>query len=261
MGKKLDYAIEQYIYSLVYQQENYGYINSYSALISLSSIDNNYKGINEQNERIFLQNIKNHVYGQKANIRYIQKNTNGVPVFYHISTNANKEIDYRLYINCMPYNVAALAAAFATELGDDNYYFKFNSNQSNSRRSEQFVFYVNVDDLNNVCQKIEQTHSKYPKLFEGAEHVNPFLDVIDGFIASAPEVKSGEYISLNNKRKQIACSYNTLLSNALEDTALYAVRAVSSTDYNLSKKISGNFYYSLSPYAISGVLKDIINRR
>ena len=57
MGKKLDYAIEQYIYSLVYQQENYGYINSYSALISLSSIDNNYKGINEQNERIFLQNI------------------------------------------------------------------------------------------------------------------------------------------------------------------------------------------------------------
>lgn len=161
----LDYAIDQYINALIYQHQNYGFINSYSALTSLSSLDISYKGNNERNEEIFLQNIKNHKYGQKAKIEYVQKNSNGTPAFYHVSTNGCKRPDYRIYLNCEPQNVALLADSFARVFGDDSYYFKFNSNQSNSRRSEQFVFYVSSDDLNGVCQKIQLTHSKYPRTF------------------------------------------------------------------------------------------------
>ena len=136
----INYAIDQYVNALIYQQMNYGYINSYSALISLSAIDISYKGNNERNEEIFLQNMSRHVYGKKASVEHIQKNNNGTPVFYHISTNGCKSADYRIYLNCEPQYVALLADAFARVFGDESYYFKFNSNQSNSRRSEQFVF-------------------------------------------------------------------------------------------------------------------------
>ena len=253
----INYAIDQYVNALIYQQMNYGYINSYSALISLSAIDISYKGNNERNEEIFLQNMSRHVYGKKASVEHIQKNNNGTPVFYHISTNGCKSADYRIYLNCEPQYVALLADAFARVFGDESYYFKFNSNQSNSRRSEQFVFYVASDDLNNVCQKIQLTHSKYPGLFKGSENINPFLKSIDGYIAYAPEVHSGQYISLDNRCRKIDCSYNTLLSKALEDSTLYAVRAISSVDFELIQKIHGNYYTSLSPYVISGILKDI----
>lgn len=163
-SNSLDYAIDQYINALLYQQENYGYINSYSALISLSALDGSDKGKNEHYEEIFLQNIKNGIYGNKVK-SHIQRNSNGVPAFYHISTNECKSANYRIYLNCKAKNVASLADAFARELKNDSYYFKFNSNQSNSRRSEQFVFYINEKNLNIICQKIQLVRQKYPRAF------------------------------------------------------------------------------------------------
>lgn len=84
-----------------------------------------------------------------------------------------------------------------------------------------------------------------------------FLKNLDGYIAYAPEVHSGKFINLDNKSKKIACSYNSLLSCALEDSSLHAIRAVSSVDFSLNQQTQGKYYNSLAPYVISGVLKEI----
>lgn len=254
----LDFAIEQYIAGLVYQQKNGELMNSYRVLTQLSSVDNTNSGNNYNNQKLFLDNVSNKRYNRNMEI-YEQKKNDGVPSFYHVSTKGfvDNHID-RVYLNCKSENVASLADKFAKEFGNTEYYFKFNADEAKARRSEQFVFYIDDNvELNRVLQTIERTSQKYPKLFEGSKNINPFMKNVGGFIAYAPEVRTGKYNTLNGKSKDIDCSYNSLLSEALQDSLLHSVRPIVAKDLNLTQKLQGEYFEDLSPYVITGTLNEI----
>lgn len=254
--KTLDYALEQYILGILYQINQRGMFRSYRVLTELSSLDNSNPGNNARNEEILVNNI---LRSDKLNLRQ-QGNGKGMIAFNHVESKAPiKPYDTRIYINCKRENIAELADKFIKEFGDNPFYFKFCTDAQSAKRdrSERFVFYTSSEagELNTVMQTIERTKQKNPKLFEGAENVNPFMKNFDGYMAYAPEV-GDIFIGLDGKKKPISRSYNTLLSEALEDSFTHAIRDMFSKDYALSAKMGSQMPNVASAYAI-GVLEDI----
>lgn len=244
----LDWAIDQYMAALIVQDNFEQRFNPYNALIKLGALKTLTSGNNSENEKQFLENIKEGNYGNNIELR-----EQGSPKteFYHICNDDKWAIgkNYRIYLNCKKENVAMIASRLVEELKDQKFYFKFNSNESNGERSEQFVFYTeNLQDLCNKASIIDKVKNENPKLFEGANSLNPFLKVVDGYIGYAPETPEGEYINLRGETQYIDESYNSLLSATLEDSFTSSMKALAQNDlnmditgYNLKQIINSKF--------------------
>ncbi len=254
----LEFALNQYVLGLLHQYQSGEYMSSYKVLTRLSALDNKNPGNNKRNEDMVLENVR-----RSKHLNLIQqKDSNKNPVFNHVMSKApRKEVDTRIYINCKRENVAELADKFIREFGNKPFYFKFCSDNQSSKesRSEQFVFYTNSKsgEINTVLNTIERTRQKNPRLFEGAQNLNPFMKNLSGYMAYAPEVDD-IFVGLDGKKRPISKSYNSLLSAALEDSFTNAINDVSARDYNLAEKMGGSPYNEARPY-IKNVLRDIVN--
>lgn len=259
-----DFAIEQYMLAMQfnYNQSNGSKISPYNAIISLSALDNTYEGNNVANQAAFVNKARNGIYSRKMQ-ENIQRGRNSEPVFYHYSTKGfNQKYDSRIYLNCKQENVALLADELATELGDSDYYFKFGAAESKSRRSEQFVFYVNdkrdPEEIARIINSIERIKQKNPKLLEGAENMNPFMKQYGGIIAYAPEIKDPNFVGLDNKTKTIDPSYNTLLSTALNEATLSAMQNICATKYDLAMQTQGMKIDDISGFLATGAVSKVL---
>lgn len=93
-------------------------------------------------------------------------------------------------------------------------------------------------DLIEKIKTIEQTKAKYPELFKGSENTNPFLKNIDGYIAYAPEPQKGKYTPIfGNEEKEVAKSYNALLSEGLKDALFHSLKDIKSFMPELAPKM------------------------
>lgn len=258
----LEFAIEQYMASLISQERAGKGISPYKALIQLGAIRNLNSGNNRNNENKFLEDIDKDLYGQNAEVFDVQKNlVTGEPAFYHVSNcgGFNPElIKYRIYLNCKKENVALLASEFAKELEDKEYYFKFNADQVKYERSEQFVFYMrDEEELNTNMMAIERVKQKNPKLFEGANCVNPFMKTVDGYLAYAPDLKNNEYVDLNgNTHLNSVVSYNDLISNALKDSFVHSAKEIAIRELNVDLSQYNDIYQILGSKFLETIYQD-----
>lgn len=97
----IEYAIEQYLASVLYNYKNKGYYNSYNSLISLSGMPSEEEGNNAINEEKFLQEVKNKKYNKTMEMTVQRNKKTQEPVFYHIVTNNSYTGKYRIYLNCV----------------------------------------------------------------------------------------------------------------------------------------------------------------
>ena len=254
----LEFALQQYIYGLQFQQEKGIPFSSYKALTGICGMDVSNPGMNYQNEENFISKISH-----DRNVNLIDQKAGDKSVaFRHIQHGrSGRDTDTRLYVNCKRENIAALADKFYEEFGNTPYYFKFCSDQqaSNTRRSEQFVFYLSSEpqELNRVIEIIERTRQKNPHLFEGAKNINPFMRDVKGYIGYAPNIDTDEFTCINGTKKPLSArSYNTLLGESLTDCFTSAIKDLVHKDYDLSSMIGGQHFPGPVPY-INSVLKTI----
>lgn len=256
----LDWAIDQYMLSLIAQENSGKGINPYNALIQLGAIRNYTTGYNQENQKIFLRNLNNGFYGNNTKIIDEQKDENGNEVFYHISNIPINEIEinYRMYLNCKKENVAILADRFAEELKEQDYYFKFTGNSYEFERSEQFVFYAKDEkDLQEKMMVIDKIKQENPKLFEGANCVNPFMKTVDGYLAYAPNLKNNEYVDLDgNTHFNSVASYNDLLSNALKDSFVHSAKEIALKGLNIDLSQCRDIYQILGSKSLEKIYQD-----
>lgn len=256
----IEFAIQQYMYGVLMQNKAGKPFNSYTALTGICGIDTINPGNNPQNEVNFINKVKNE--GKVALID--QYNSAGKVAFRHVlNGRSSTNTDTRLYINCKRENVAALAEKFYEELGNDPYYFKFNADEQadGTRRSEQFVFYVNSEphELNRIIQAIDKTRQKNPQLFEGSQYMNPFMRDLKGYIAYAPDVKKPVYNNLDGNRITLdANSYNTLLGEALSDSLFHGIKDIVDYDDKLSRLMVNEYHDKTQPY-INKVFEQILD--
>lgn len=188
---------------------------------------------------------------------------NSHPTFYHYSTKGFEgNYDSRIYLNCKQANVALLADKLATEFGDSKYYFKFGAAEAKSRRSEQFVFYLHdktdTGEFSRIVNTIEKVKRENPRLLEGSENINPFMKEYGGYIAYAPEVKDPNFVGLDGKKRKIASSYNTLLSEALKDSTINAMQKLCSIKNDLAMRVQGIKIDDISGFLATGALNDVL---
>ena len=256
--KTLDFAIEQYVAGLLYHYQKGEHYSSYKVLTNLCSMDSSKAGKNKKNEEQLLRRI-----GTDEKCVYLnQPSASGGICYRHVIHGEPGKNDYRLYLSCKRENIASLANALMDEFGDINYYFKFCSDEHAAAiaRSEQFVFFVNnePESLNKLLRGIDNTKRMHPEFFKGSENMNPFMKDFLGYIGYAPEVE-GKFINLRGESIPISQSYNSLLSQALEDSFLHSVREVVSRDEDLSIKVNGEKLPTAKSY-VKTVLGDIIER-
>lgn len=240
--KGLNFAINQYLNSLIYQLQNEGRVNSYNALVSLGGISSKEPGKNLETQNELINRIENNKHFQLIR----QPGDKDKPTnFFHIKANNYKvpQEAIRLYINTERKNVAQLSTELINELGtDEQYYFKFISDEyiSKKPRSETLVVYTDHLQINKMLQTLEHIKEKNPQFFEKRKIGNPFMKkYLDGCVLVAPEVNSKEYITEDNKRKT-AKSYNKLLSYALQDSFINAMHMRAEKSRRLKKEIANN---------------------
>lgn len=220
----LDYAIDQYLKSLYIMYKETGMLKSYKALTTLSSNEDKEDKGNKLKEEKFISKIKNN---NKYRLIEQQSKALGAPCFYHIKTQnysfKDEKNAARLYINLKRENVTDFSEKFIEELGEQEFYFKFDSDKQMEvdKRSEKVVVYCKTSDLAEKVEAIRKVQLKYPKLLEGSKNTNPFLDTIDGYISYAPDPKTGYFIKRDGETEK-AQSFNTLLSKALLESFTYA---------------------------------------
>lgn len=165
-------------------------------------------------------------------------------------------------MNCKQENVALLADKLATEFGDSKYYFKFGAAESKSRRSEQFVFYLHdktdTGEFSRIINTIEKVKSENPRLLDGSENINPFMKEYGGYIAYAPEVKDPNFVGLDGKKREIDASYNTLLSEALNDSSILAMQKLCATKQDLAMRVQGIKIDDISGFLATGAVNDVL---
>ena len=242
--KGLNFAINQYLNSLIYQLQNNGKVNSYNALVSLGGISSKEPGQNLEKQNELINRIENNKHFQLIRQpRDKDKPTN----FFHINANNYKvqKEGIRLYINTEREHIAQLSTELINELGtDEKYYFKFISDEyiSEKPRSETLVIYTDHLQVNKMLQTLEHIKEKNPKIFEKSKIGNPFMKkYLDGCVAVTPLESSREYITQNN-RKITAESYNDLLSCALQDSFVHGMYRIADKDKKLKEKMKSNKY-------------------
>lgn len=256
----LEFAIEQYIAGLLQQHEQGEFISSYKALTAICSLNNTKAGRNAKNE----DDVIKKVGAIKNTVIINQPSESGGICYRHVAHgNLTGKEEYRLYLSCKREHIAELASKFIDELGDRPYYFKFCADEhaAKIRRSEQFVFYVDGEDgkMNEILQVIESTKRKNPKLFESSKSLNPFMKTLSGYIGYAPDIE-GVYKNLRGEKVPVSRSYNSLLSEALEDSFFHAITGVVERDQSLLEKVKGKKLSRAKDY-VKTVLGDIVHDR
>jgi hypothetical protein len=219
-------------------------------------MNNDYGGNNAKNEEDLLDRLVN----DDSFFVYSQPSASGGACFRHITHGkVTGDEKIRLYLNCKREHTAELASKFIEEANDMPYYFKFCADEhaAKTRRSEQFVFYVEDENaVNETMQVIERIKQKNPEMFQSSRYLNPFMKTISGYVGIAPNV-SGVYKNLRGENIPISQSYNSLLSEALEDALYHSVVDVVSRDFDLSTKVEGEKLPTINDY-VETVLGDIV---
>ena len=210
---------------------------AYKALVSMRGMpitqdeyDKNYYG-----EQLVLDEIKDEG-------KYTVQTQGGKdnPLFYHIKSLGHTLPDSsdlaRIYINCNNGNIAELSKLILECNNNSNFYLKFSSNISNSRRprGEKIVIYCHNDEINYIVQLINYTKNIRPDLYKESENVLPFLQSIDNTISIAAEPLSNQFTGLDGKIKILGKSTNSFISNILRESYIGAVQEIAANDENLS---------------------------
>ncbi len=264
----LEYAVEQWLYKLIDIKNKNQSITAYNALTSLGTFDDiEISGNNPQNEMRLLDEIEYNpnllLHTQRSKNIY-DENGDKLPMYYHVKKGNPYGCMWRIYLNCKRENVAVLADELMKELDkDEEYYIKFDSDVAMSKKSrmEKIVIYIPNDDdqLNSKINAVQRVEQKYPQLFEGKKATNPFLQLIGENIMYAYEPTSSYYKDLEGENLDVGVSsYNDLLSYALEDSYVNAIRNVVSKDQNLLQKIGYANNMDFLAYT-NLVLEDIID--
>lgn len=240
----LDYAIEQFV--MIYGLR---IPNAYSALTHIEANDIVPDNVNKKVEAN-LMSVINRM--DKFTVRE-QKGKDFV-FFHHVWTenfehddNADK---MRIYINCKRKNVADLAGEILMKMQDDNLYLKFSSDDqlASIERSEAIVIYTDENNIVNVLNNIGDIERERPELFEGSQLMNPFAYRVGNFSYVRDIKDNQKYINKYGQEEELAKSYNTFLSRALEESFVEACKEVISKDKELAIATNGevsddsNFY-------------------
>ena len=234
----IESAIDKYILAIMRTDIPFNELSTYNVLIRIGALPNIDDGNCFNNQKKFIEDVNKDLYGYRLDVKSdMEMNENATKNdFYHAINEwkSAEDIKYRIYLNCEKTNVVELASRFAKELEEQDFYFKFGAAENESERSEKFVFYLeNEEDLEQKIAVINKVNREKPELFKNAHSVNPFLQTRNGYIAYAPEIHVGIYNDLRGEMKTIDKSYNTLLSEALQDSLLEATKEIAMEDLDL----------------------------
>lgn len=236
----IESAIDKYILAIMKADIPFNELSTYNVLIRIGALPNIDDGNSFYNQKKFIEDVNKDLYGYRLDVKSdMEMNENATKNdFYHATNDWNKsaeDIKYRIYLNCEKTNVVELASRFAKELENQDFYFKFGAAENESERSEKFVFYLeDEEDLEQKIAVINKVNREKPELFKNAHSVNPFLKNRNGYIAYAPEIHKGIYNNLIGETKVIDKSYNTLLSEALQDSLLEATKEIAMEDFDMA---------------------------
>ena len=234
----IEFAIDKYMSAILEENISLDKLSTYNVLIRIGALPNVNDGNNLNNQKKFIEDVNKDLYGYRLDVKSdmeIDENATKNDFYHAINVwKSAEDIKYRIYLNCEKTNVVELASRFAKELENQDFYFKFGAAENESERSEKFVFYLgDEEDLEQKISVINKINRENPELFKNAHSVNPFLKTRNGYIAYAPEIHEGIYNNLSGERKVIDKSYNTLLSEALQDSLLKAVKEIAMEDFEL----------------------------
>lgn len=194
----LDYALEQYLMTVLNQLQTGQKFDSRDALMSIGANSEEKAGQNKQNEERLEKKFKNRTDinfdGQFEDFNR-EKVANGKEelkkVFIHVNKNEHetRRVTRKLYLNCKRENIALLSESLIKNMDDmESFYFKFSTDyEANKKaRSDKIVFFLeDEDELNQVLERIERTRQESPELFEGSENRNPFMKSPNGYVGYA----------------------------------------------------------------------------
>lgn len=194
----LDYALEQYLMTVLNQLQTGQKFDSRDALMSIGANSKENAGQNKENEERLEKKFKNRIDinfdGQFEDFDP-EKIENGEEqlkkVFIHVNKNEHetRRLTKKLYLNCKRENIALLSENLIKNMDDmESFYFKFSTDyEANKKeRSDKIVFFLeDEDELNQVLERIERTKEEVPELFEGSENRNPFMKSPNGYVGYA----------------------------------------------------------------------------
>ena len=147
--------------------------------------------------------------------------------FHHVkSPQYIPDCNIRLYINAKRKHLLDLVCEILDKMENKSIYLKFMSDKyiDTKTRNEKIVIYTNntlqengTNNLNEILTAINEIKKENPSLLEGCEITNPFMKKIDGFIGYAQDPDTNIYHFQNGHSKEIGQSYNSFLSQALEE--------------------------------------------
>ena len=226
IGESNNYTIEQglqdYLDNLLYLcDEKSGPALSYYALKMVNShTDIPDRGKNHRREKKFIDKMmlkyrvtryprtfskrasQYMIYGNKCNLDSFDENSK------------------RIYINIKRKNIIKFAEKFVKYAKGQPFCIKISSDYGALKRqnNDPFMVYFKKEDEQIYYDIIEKISTKYPKLMEGAEKTNPFLQ--KGKLPGTSEGEQSKYFLfnlLNGKQMNINGSANNLVSYVLYD--------------------------------------------
>lgn len=244
----IEHAIDQYLMSLYYIYKQTNKVNSYQALTTLQANANEEPGQNKMVEKNLIQKIR-----QNPNLKIHEHyDKDGILDLYHIykKNYDTNTIETKLYLNLARKNIAAFCSELLTELKDQNFYFKFFTDDSFSKtpRTEGIVIYTTLKDINPTISAIDRIEKRRPSLTQGTHAINPFMKKVNSFTGLAPHIKDHIYINEQNQKLSIPNSYNTLLCNILEDSYVSLAKGLIARDESLTRQTNGIIFESNEPY-------------
>lgn len=141
-------------------------------------------------------------YFQNGQLFSLDKNKNiKANGFMHVYINGREKqsVDLRLYLNLKSENLMDFAMAFNEKVFDQDLkaYYKF---EPNDFRNDNFLIYTNYKNAQKFVDLIEEIKTENPKLLEGAENINPFMGVVNGYIGFGEEPLY-KHSSFNSERE------------------------------------------------------------
>ena len=111
-----------------------------------------------------------------------------------------EDVSCRLYLNIKQENIYSLSKMLMDRCFDNRLrvYFKF---WTRDNRNDSFLIYTNYKQVKKIIEILKSIRKENPKIFEGAENINPLLTNIDNFIGFGEEPKY-KHSSFNAERAE-----------------------------------------------------------
>ena len=241
---KLDMEIDAFLHSYSNMIENTDtsqpintYKMAYTALVGMNA-----KPVTQEeytNNYYKEQELLNQLYSNNQYTVEMQ-GIKDMPAFYHIKSVGYHMPEFndmiRIYINCNNGNISELSNLILNHNKNPNFYMKFTSNMSNSKkpRGEKIVIYCDKNDVDYTMQLIQYTKSIRPDLYKESENVLPFLQNIDNTVSVSKQPVTNQFIDLHGNCKTISQSTNAFLATTLKDSYNESAREIARVDTNLS---------------------------